>query len=437
MSGRRNSKLGVIAMRLRRFSLSLVFAGAVLLMAVGNGYAATKDAKNEYPNATRKDPKVEISETSQKQLTAAFKHIDENESDPAKEILTKVLEDKRASNYAHALALQALGQISWEKDDYTGAMDQIQQAIKLDALPNKSQFQAIYQLAQLYLAQEKYQQALDSISDWFKASGAETADAYALQANAYYRLDKFQDAINSMKKALSLSQKTNESWMQILMASYFELEQYDEASKLAQDQLAKDPNNKKLIQQLSSIYINAKQEAKALELMTAAKAKGLVTTEDDYKQLAQLYNYLDKSKEAAALLDEGINKGVMKPSYDLYKLQGDAYSLAQDDAHAIEAYGKASALAKDGNVDYLRGHLLLDADRSKEARDALTQAIAKGGLKQEGEAYILLGNAEYELGNTTAALAAYEKAKAYPSTKKMAEAWLKSAKAGTPIKKKK
>ncbi len=424
-------------MMLRRYSLWLYCVCAMFLCVASNAIAATKSTANEYPNATRKEPKPDISEISQKQLTAAFKHLDENETDAASELLTKVIEDKRASNYAHALAAQAMSQVRWEKDDYAGAIDQIRLAIKLDALPNKSHFQAIYQLAQLSLAQEKYQDALDAITEWFKLSGAQTADAYAVQGNAYYRLDKFQLAIDSMKKALALSQKTNESWLQILMASYFELEQYDEASKVAEQQLAKDPNNKKLIQQLSSIYINAKQEAKALELMSGAKAKGLVTTEEDYKQLAQLYNYLEKPKDAASVLNEGISKGIIKPSYDLYKLQGDAYALAEDDKNAIEAYSKAAPFAKDGNVDYLRGHLLLDADRSKEAREALTQAIAKGGLKQPGEAYILLGNAEYDLGNTAAAIAAYEKAKAYPSTQKMAESWLKSAKAGAPIKKKK
>lgn len=424
-------------MIVRKLGQLLFCIGVTLLLSTHFAFAAGKDAKNEFPNATRKDPKPEISETAQKQLTTAYKQIDENQDDKAAEILHKVVEDKRASAYARALALQALGQIDWQKDDYPSAIESMRQAVKLDALPNKAQFQAIYQIAQLSLLQEKYQEALDAITDWFKQSGAQTADAYAIQGNAYYRLDKFQDAINSLKEALAIAEKPNESWMQIIMACYFELEQYDEAGKVAEQQLAKDPNNKKLIQQLSSIYINAKQEQKALDLMASAKQKGLITTEEDYKQLAQLYNYADKSKESTAILMEGLQKGVLKPAYDIYKLLGDAYALAQDDPHAIDAYGKASPFAKDGNVDYLRGHLLLDADRSKEAKDALTQAIAKGGLKQEGEAYILLGNAEYDLGNNAAAIAAYQKAKNYPSTQKMAESWLKSINSGAAPHKKK
>lgn len=427
-------------MRLRTLTHSFLCACATLLLLVVSANGAVvaapkqKEVKNEYPNATRQEPKTTISESSQKQLSTAFKYLDNQETDKAAALLDKILQDKRASDYARALALQAYSQIKWEQEDTAGGIDMIRQAIKLNALPNKAHFQAMYQLAQLLLSQEKYQESLDAIEAWFKQSGAQTADAYALQGNAYYRLDKFQEAINSLKKALAMAEKPNESWLQIMMGSYFELEQFDEAAKVAEQQLVKDPTNKKLIQQLSSIYINAKQEQKALELMTNAQSKGLITTEEDYKQLGQLYNYLGKPKEATAVLNEGLQKGAIKPSYEIYKLLGDAYELAEDSEHAIEFYNKASPLAKDGTVDYLRGYLLFYNEHAKEAKEAITQAIAKGGLKQEGEAYLLLGNIEYDLGNNTAALAAYEKAKNYPSTQKMAESGIRNVKAGVIVK---
>src|SRR3569832_66363 len=146
--------------------------------------------------------------------------------------------------------------------------------------------------------------------------------------------------------------------------------------------------------------------------------------------MAQLYDQLDKPKEGAAVLSEGFAKNIIKPSYEMYKLLGDSYALGNDDAHAIEAYGKASPLTKDGNVDYVRGSLLLNNDRAKEAVEALRQAVAKGSLKQPGEAYILLGDAESNADNGQAAVAGWEKAKAYASTKQMAEQRLKHQKGG-------
>jgi len=53
------------------------------------------------------------------------------------------------------------------------------------------------------------------------------------------------------------------------------------------------------------------------------------------------------------------------------------------------------------------------------------------GTKHPGEAYVLLGNAEQQLGNDDAAAAAYQKAATYPNTKKMAESWLHNMKIGS------
>ena len=74
------------------------------------------------------------------------------------------------------------------------------------------------------------------------------------------------------------------------------------------------------------------------------------------------------------------------------------------------------------------------SDKSKDAADALNRAISKGGLKQEGEAYLLRGDAENDLSQASAAMADWQKALGYPSTKTMAEQRIKAAKGGVKIK---
>ncbi len=392
--------------------------------------------ENAFPHTKRVEPKLALSQSAQRKLNKASDLLQEDKLDEAKTLLDEVLGDAKLSAYGKALAMQLLSQVSWQREDYAGATSQLKQAIALDALPNANQFPAMYQLAQLYLMDEKYQDALAAVDDYMKQSGNTPAEALALKGNALYRLEKYQDAIDAMKEALAKADKPNDSWRQIMMASFFELNQFDEAAKIAEADLAKDPNNKKLIQQLGTIYLNAKQEQKALQLMADAKAKGLFTTQDDYKQLAQLYNFAEKSKDAAQVLEEGFQKGVIQPSFEMYKLLGDSYSLAEDEAKAIEAYAKASPLAKDGEADFLRGQLLVNAQRWQEARDALSKAIQRG-VKRMGAAYVLRGNAENELGDKQAAIADMEKARGYDETRKMAETWLRSIKTGGVPQKKK
>lgn len=408
-----------------------IFAVAItLVLAAGSAWAAKEEKVNEYPNSTRKDPKVEMSASTQKDLNKALDLVNDGKYDEATPLLEKVATDSKSSKYAHAMALYGEAQVANGKNDDAAAIAKFREAYALDALPNNQQFQVLYNVAVMQIQTEKYDDALNTLNEWFKVTGSQKADAYALQGNAYYRLDKFQPAVDSIKKALSLSDKPSDSWYQILMASYAELEQYDEAAKVLEGQLAKDPSNAKLTTQLATVYVKGKQDQKAVDLLAAAKQKGLLTSENDYKLMAQLYDQLDKPKEGAAVLSEGFSKGIIKPSYEMYKLLGDSYALASDDTHAIDAYGKAAGMSKDGNVDYIRGSLLMNNDRSKEAAEALRQAIAKGNLKQPGEAYILLGDAENNSDNSAAATAAWEKAKAYPSTKQMAEQRLKNLKGG-------
>jgi predicted Zn-dependent protease len=401
---------------------------AVLLFTIAS--AAPKEEKNEYPNAARKDPKPEMSAGTQKDLNKALDLVNNNQYDEAMPLLQKILDDSKASKYAHAVALEAEAQAASGKNDDEAAIKHFHDAYALDALPNSQQFQVLYNTAILQIQSEKYADALATLTEWFKVTGSQKADAYALQGNAYYRLEQYQPAIDAMKKALAASDKPNDSWYQILMASYAQLDQYDEAAKILEQQLAKNPNDAKLTTQLATVYLKAKQDQKAVDLLASAKQKGVLTGENDYKLMAQLYDQLDKPKEGAAILSEGFAKNIVKPSYEMYKLLGDSYALANDDTHAIEAYGKASALSKDGNVDYVRGSLLMNNDHPKEAVDALRQAVAKGGLKQPGEAYILLGDAENNQNNTSAAVAAWEKAKGYPSARQMAEQRLKNQKSG-------
>ncbi len=411
----------------------------VALCAVGFAFSAStfaKDAKkdeNKYPNATRHEPKASMSSGDQTALNKAADLLNDGKDSEAQTYVEKVLSGGKASPYAQAFAHRLLGGIYENADKADNAIGEYKQAIALDALPNNQQFDLIYRLGYTQLQNEKYQDALATLADWEKQTGMQTADELALKANAYYRVDQFQQAIDTMKQAIAKSDKPNDSWSQILMGSYFELNQYDEAAKIVQAQLQKNPTDKKMTNQLAQIYIQADKPDQALAVMTKAKTDGLVTTSDDYVQLAKLYSLADKPKDGAAALKEGFAKNIVQGNYDNYKLEGDLCMQAEDDACAVDGYTKASPLAKDGNVDYQLGYLKFYAGDSKGAVDAIGRAIGKGGLRQEGEAYLLRGDAENDLGQTAAASADWQKAAGYPSAKAMAEQRLKALKSGVKV----
>ena len=420
-------------MNFPRFARTVICASALLLSATA--FAAKKGKEvNEYPNATRAEPKAVMAEREQRELSKATDLVNDGKGAEAMPIIEKALANPKIGKYAEAYAQQLIGRAYWDEDKEAEALAATSKAIELDALPNNQHFALIYQVAQMHVQSENYAEALKWIERWEKETGKTTGDSLALKGNIYYRLDKYQEAIDTMKRAIAASETPNESWNQILMASYFELDQYDEAATLVQQQLAKNPNDFKLMKQLATIYVNGDKYPQAIEVLSKARSQGLITSADDYLHLAKLYANADKPKDGVETLKDGLAKGVLTPTLDVLKLQGDLCTQYDDDACAIDAYTKASPLASDGNIDYQLGYILYYADRGAEAKQALERAISKGGLRQEGEAYVLRGDVHSEAGNDAAAMADWRKAATYPSAKVMAEQRIKAATTGVKLK---
>lgn len=417
-------------------TLARIALCAAMLVFSSTAVMAKKSEKvvSEYPKATRSEPKTDMSSREQRDLSKAADLVNDGKNEEALPLIQKALENEKIGPYASAFAQQLLGRVYWDQDKEAEALAATAKAVELDALPNNAHFALMYQLAQMQVQTEKYPEALKTLERFKTETGVESADQIALLGNIYYRLDKFQEAADAMKRAIAASSEVKESWNQVLMASLFELDQYGEAAKVVQTQLAKTPNDIKLITQLAKIYINDNKYPQAIEVLSKAKEKGLIASSDDYTQLAKLYANAEKPKEAAATLKEGMDKGIVASDYDNTKLLGDVCSQAEDDSCAIDAYKKASAQSKDGNADYQLGYLLFYADREAEAKTAIQSALSKGGLKQEGEAYIILGDVDSYANDDKGALAAWQKAEGFPSTKTMAAQRIKATQTGVKLK---
>jgi tetratricopeptide repeat protein len=302
----------------------------------------------QYPDATRPEPKVEgVGGKEADALNEGLNAVNTGDAATAQKDL-QPLADSGSNPYVKAKALSGLALLKYNSGDTKGAIVLQKQALDLNALPNDDYFPMLYALAQMYVADENYPQALASIDEWMQQSGKASADAYALKGNILYRLEKYPDAVTAIQKAKSLSDQPKESWDQILMASYFAMDKYDEAGKVAEAALAKDPNNSKLLMNVVQIYINAQEYDKALPLLERARANGQITDEATYVNMAKLYYNIavdgkdskSNALKAAQVVEDGMSKGIIKPGSESYKLEGDAYLLAGDTAKANAAYEK-------------------------------------------------------------------------------------------------
>lgn len=303
---------------------------------------------SQYPNATRPEPKVQgLSQKQADALNEGLNAVNSNDAATAQKDLQPIA-DGSDNPYAKAKALSGLALLKYNSGDTKGAIALQKQALDLNSLPNDDYFPTLYALAQMYVADEDYPQALAALDSWLQQSGKQSADAYALKGNVLYRMEKYPEAVAAIQKAKATSDQPKESWDQILIASYFAMDKYDEAAKVAEAALAKDPNNAKLLMNVVQIYINAQEYDKALPLLERARANGQITDEATYVNMAKLYyNIAVSGKDtktnalkAAQVVEDGMSKGVIKPNSDNYKLEGDAYLLGGETAKANAAYEK-------------------------------------------------------------------------------------------------
>lgn len=404
-----------------------IAALAATSLTAGDALAQrNRQQADEFPNATRQEPRTQTTRAVD-DIQKAYDLLGEGKNDEARVLLDKALANARATKYEQALALQGLSQIAYDEDDVAGAIDFNRRAVELDALDNRSQFNLLYQQAQLTLMEERYEDSLAAINQWLQLSGQETGEALALKGNALYRLERYDQAIPVLDRAIQVSDKPQGQWYQLLIASYTDAGRTAEAATMIEGMMAKDPGNKGLAQQAANLYLDLDQHEKATAVLRGAYDRGLLTTQDDLRGLWQLYAFIGQPDQAKAIIDDGIARGVVNADSSVWKSLGDAYANAEKWPDAVAAYNKAAPGAPDGELDFLRGQLMIqETGQVAEGKAAMEQAIRRGGLKREGEAWILLGMAENELGNTDAAVAAYRKAATFESSRKMAESWLKA-----------
>ncbi|WP_428992410.1 tetratricopeptide repeat protein [Rhodanobacter denitrificans] len=421
-----------------------MLAGVALLLGVASSPALARksdDAKPKkevlYPNATRVEPKLDLtSEKDQKNLNEGLDAVNAGDKAKAEKVLQPIIDGSK-SKYAQALALQGMASLHYNDGDIKGAIASLQRSLALGVMPNDTYFQLMYMLAQFQMADEQYQPALDTIAKWRAEGKKETADSYALEGNADYRLNKYPEAIAAINKAKSLTDKPQPTWDQILMASYSESGQNDKAAALAQSQLNTNPDDPNALNNAVAVLTQAQKYPQAIQMLESARAAGKLTKDTQYVNLAKLYlitgqdssDPAPNATKAGQVLEDGISKGVVKTDADTYVLLGQSAELANNTGKAIDYYNKAEPTATDGEPALRSGRLLLSENKYSQARTLIQKGIDKG-VKHKGTAYMLLAEAERGLKNKPGAIDAMKKAAQDPETAAKAKAWLQKSGAG-------
>ncbi len=398
----------------------LVFTGSV---------AYAQDEPAEKPNTIKVQS---MKKPTFDRLTAAQEAIELKDYATAEIQLREALADDDANEYEKASIWMTYAYLYAEQENYPGAIDSFQNAINLSnpsegiGLPQGQVTSTKYNLGQLYMVVERYQDAIRILEEWRREAESVNAAALVLLSNAYFQIEQYRQAIPLVIEAIDLEPEPREQWYQLLLASYFELEDYVSGADLLEVMVDFFPTKKTYFLQLAALYGELNKDKESFAVLVMADKQGFLTEESELVRLARMYMYHETPIKAAEVMQRGFSAGTIERKSENLEVLANAYFNSREFNKAIPPLKEAADRSDDGKLSYRLGQAYLQDEQWAEAETALQKSLDKKGLSDEdqGMVWMLIGISQLERERFTAAKTAMQRSARFKNTKSDADKWI-------------
>lgn len=365
-----------------------------------------------------------LSESAYRQLERIHELIAKDRNTEAMERLGAMME-RSGNDYEKAIVYQTAAFVHVSQNNYKAAIKAFETAVQLDALPQQPYEQMMFNLAQLYFQDNQTEKAAALLERYFaEATIAPPADAHILLASVYADRKRYRDALPQVDQAIAMAKEPKESWLQLKLALHYELKQFPQCAEVLVQLVQLAPQKEDYWKQLSSVFFEIKRDRESLAVLALAERQGYLDTEGEIRNLANVYLLLEIPYKAAAILQQGLDRKVLKADEKTLSLLGDAWTMAREYDKAEPVLKRAASVADKGDIYFRLGQIYIEDERWKPALEMLEKAQAKGGLKKPGEAAFLEGVAAFNAGNRARAVDALLRAMNHDDSRNNAAQWL-------------
>lgn len=318
--------------------------------------AKTPQGPQLFPQATRK---VEPQSNSAADVKTANEIRQDFEAGNYEEVIAKTDAYAAASKNTYLISYfyQLAGSAESKLGDKDKAIAYYRKSVETNGFDNNGHYQTMLILASELAQQKQDEEALTWVNKFIAETKAETDDAIRVKAVVLSDLGRDQEAVAEYEKLL-----------------------------------AAHPDDQTTMMNAVTFYRKAGQDQKAADLLNRARGSGKLQTEDQYQVLFNGYVKAEQYAEAETVLQEGVDKGVIKPSPKLVKdywLLAQGFYDAADFRKAADYYGRAAQIDQTGESALNQAKVLRNDDRIAEAKAAARLALAKG-VKQPKQANDIL-----------------------------------------------
>ena len=294
------------------------------------------------PFVTAAADRYTVSESVYRTLTEAGKQLHGQGYASALETLDSALASRRLNDYEHALLQRLAGETLIALSDYAAAAQRFEAALGATALPDDARERLQRRLAQLYLHEMRYDDALAALREQVSATAGASGEACFLVASAYAGLERFSEALEWGERGLAKLESPGERDLELLATLNLVSKRYTRAAELLERLVERHPTRARHWRRLSAAYVALNRLRRALAVAELGHLQEALTSDQDVGRLANLYLHLELPYQAAALLEDALKAGSMVFDAGRYRLLADAWVAAREYARAVAPLKEAA-----------------------------------------------------------------------------------------------
>ena len=411
----------------RGISLKLCMLLLTGLFAFANVSAQDSDAEKSKNVRTKKAQAV--SKEVYDDIIKAQELVDEEEDyQGALKILNKLYDPEELSEYEQANVLNYMGFVHYNIPNMSAAISAFQKLLAIPSVEPQMAKQTTFTVAQLLTVEERYEDALNTIDEWFVLETNPGPDPFILKAQIHYNLNQYESMIKPIEDAMEVANKREiaikEDWWGLLNFAYFQQENYLKVRDIQKILLQTWPK-KRYWQSLAGAFTELGEDEKLIYAYDAAYTQGMLDKGSEFVTMSQLFLQAEVPYKAATLLEEKMNAGIIEKNAKHYRLLSQSWMLAMEDKKAIPALKEAARLSDDGEVDARLANSYLNIGEYSNCVQAAKTALKKGDIKSSDNVQITLGMCLYNIQNYSDAKVAFKEAAKVSKSRRTSNQWIR------------
>ena len=391
------------------------------------GSVLAQDDEREERDKQKTKQAQAVSKEVYDRIQKAQEEIDAENYNEGLRLLEALKTRKGISEYELQNVLNYIGFIHYNLDDIDAAMAAYQEMINIPSIEPQIKKNTIYTMAQFSMMQEKYNQALRYLDQFFTLETNPSPDNYILLAQNLYQVNRYPDMIEPIETAISEAQRreleVKEDWYVLLNFAYFQQEDYAKVRDIQKILLVNWPK-KRYWFSLAGAYTELGEEQNLIAAYDAAYTQGMFEKESEYVTMAQLYMQHEVPYNASKVMQEYMDAGVIAKEAKNYRLLSQALTLAAEDEASIPALQEAARLSPEGELNLRLGNAHLNLSQYSECVAAIREGVRKGGIRSPDNAQISLGMCLYNLKEYQDSITAFREAGKSQRSSRIARQWI-------------